>query len=120
MAQATGRVGGRGPTKVRRRGTYRVNIGRWGMRSGHNVRVTPLEQLSVGDVTANPVLAEVIRSGFVESRHRGTVVALAADGTFAFTAGIANAPGFPRSSNQPPQAAAVLRPGRPPGGGAPG
>jgi L-asparaginase II len=77
------------------------------------VRVTPLEQLSVGDVAANPVLAEVIRSGFVESRHRGTVVALAADGTFAFTAGIANAPVFPRSSNKPLQAAAMIRAGLP-------
>ena len=67
----------------------------------------------MGDVTANPVLAEVIRSGFVESRHRGTVVALAADGTFAFTAGIANAPIFPRSSNKPLQAAAMLRAGLP-------
>jgi L-asparaginase II len=72
-----------------------------------------LEQLSVGDVAANPVLAEVIRSGFVESRHRGTVVALAADGTFAFTAGIANAPVFPRSSNKPLQAVAMLRAGLP-------
>src|SRR5580693_5480166 len=69
--------------------------------------------MSVGDVTANPVLAEVIRSGFVESRHRGTVVALAADGTFAFTAGIANAPVFPRSSNKPLQAAAMIRAGLP-------
>ena len=77
------------------------------------MRVTPLEQLSVGDVAANPVLAEVIRSGFVESRHRGTVVALAADGTFAFTAGIANAPVFPRSSNKPLQAVAMIRAGLP-------
>ena len=77
------------------------------------MRVTPLEQLSVGDVATNPVLAEVIRSGFVESRHRGTVVALAADGTFAFTAGIANAPVFPRSSNKPLQAAAMIRAGLP-------
>ena len=67
----------------------------------------------MGDVAANPVLAEVIRSGFVESRHRGTVVALAADGTFAFTAGIANAPVFPRSSNKPLQAAAMIRAGLP-------
>jgi len=67
----------------------------------------------VGDVAANPVLAEVIRSGFVESRHRGTVVAIAADGTFAFTAGIANAPVFPRSSNKPLQAVAMLRAGLP-------
>jgi L-asparaginase II len=72
-----------------------------------------LDQLSVGDVAGNPVLAEVIRSGFVESRHRGTVVALAADGTFAFTAGIANAPVFPRSSNKPLQAAAMIRAGLP-------
>jgi L-asparaginase II len=72
-----------------------------------------LEQLSVGDVAANPVLAEVIRSGFVESRHRGTVVALAADGTFAFTAGIANAPVFPRSANKPLQAVAMIRAGLP-------
>jgi L-asparaginase II len=72
-----------------------------------------LEQLSVSDVAANPVLAEVIRSGFVESRHRGTVVALAPDGTFAFTAGSANAPIFPRSSNKPLQAAAMVRAGLP-------
>jgi L-asparaginase II len=76
-------------------------------------RVTPLEQLSVSDVAANPVLAEVIRSGFVESRHRGTVVALAPDGMFAFTAGSANAPVFPRSSNKPLQAVAMLRAGLP-------
>jgi L-asparaginase II len=77
------------------------------------VQVTPLEQLSVSDVAANPVLAEVIRSGFVESRHRGTVVALAPDGMFAFTAGSANAPVFPRSSNKPLQAVAMLRAGLP-------
>jgi L-asparaginase II len=77
------------------------------------VHVTPLEQLSVSDVAANPVLAEVIRSGFVESRHRGTVVALAPDGTFAFTVGSANAPVFPRSANKPLQAVAMLRAGLP-------
>jgi L-asparaginase II len=75
--------------------------------------VTPLEQLSVSDVAANPVLAEVIRSGFVESRHRGAVVALNSDGTFAFTAGSANAPIFPRSSNKPLQAVAMLKAGLP-------
>ena len=67
----------------------------------------------MGDVAANPVLAEVIRSGFVESRHRGSIVALAPDGLFAFTAGNANAPVFPRSSNKPLQAAAMLRAGLP-------
>jgi L-asparaginase II len=62
---------------------------------------------------ANPVLAEVVRSGFVESRHRGALAAVAADGTFAFTAGNANTPVFPRSANKPLQATAMLRAGLP-------
>jgi L-asparaginase II len=62
---------------------------------------------------ANPVLAEVVRSGFVESRHRGALAAVAADGTFAFTAGNANSPVLPRSANKPLQAAAMLRAGLP-------
>jgi L-asparaginase II len=60
---------------------------------------------------ANPVLAEVVRSGFVESRHRGAVTALAADGTALLTAGTADAPMFPRSSNKPFQATAMVRSG---------
>ena len=72
-----------------------------------------LEQLSPSDVSANPVLAEVVRSGFVESRHRGAIAALASDGTFAFTAGSANTPVFPRSSNKPLQATAMLTAGLP-------
>src|ERR1700722_10313043 len=76
-------------------------------------RVTPMEQLSVSDVVANPVLAEVIRSGFVESRHRGSIVAIRPDGMYAFTAGSANTPIFPRSANKPLQAAAMLRAGLP-------
>src|ERR1700677_5069102 len=82
-------------------------------RSGHNVPVTPLEQLSVSDVAANPVLAEVVRSGFVESRHRGTIVALAADGTFAFTARSAHPPALPRPPTKPLQAVAMIRAGLP-------
>ena len=65
------------------------------------------------DMSANPVLAEVVRSGFTESRHRGAVAALCADGTFAFTVGNANTPVFPRSSNKPMQATAMLRAGLP-------
>jgi L-asparaginase II len=76
-------------------------------------RVTPLDELSVSDVVANPVLAEVIRSGFVESRHRGSIVAIGPDGLYAFTAGSANTPVFPRSANKPLQAAAMLRAGLP-------
>jgi len=62
---------------------------------------------------ANPVLAAVVRSGFTESRHRGALAAVAADGTFAFTAGNANSPVFPRSANKPLQAVAMLRAGLP-------
>jgi L-asparaginase II len=65
------------------------------------------------ELSSNPVLAEVVRSGFIESRHRGAIAAVAADGTFAFTAGNANTPVFPRSSNKPLQATAMLKAGLP-------
>ncbi|MQA83762.1 MAG: asparaginase [Streptosporangiales bacterium] len=55
-----------------------------------------------------PVVAEVVRSGFVESRHHGAYVALDADGEIAAAAGPVGAPMFPRSSNKPLQAAAML------------
>ncbi|MFE7778896.1 asparaginase [Streptomyces sp. NPDC057445] len=58
-----------------------------------------------------PVLAEVVRSGFVEGHHRGSLVVLAADGSVEFALGDPAAPVFPRSSNKPMQAAAVLRAG---------
>ncbi|MFD7497545.1 asparaginase [Streptomyces sp. NPDC059832] len=60
---------------------------------------------------ALPVLAEVVRSGFVEGRHRGSLVVLAADGSVERSLGDSTAPVFPRSSNKPMQAAAVLRAG---------
>jgi L-asparaginase II len=55
------------------------------------------------------VLAEVVRSGFVESRHRGSVLVLGADGQPAWSVGEVTAPMFPRSANKPIQAAAMLR-----------
>lgn len=58
-----------------------------------------------------PVLAEVVRSGFVEGRHRGSLVILAADGSVERALGDVDAPVFPRSSNKPMQAAAILRAG---------
>ncbi|MET9802978.1 asparaginase [Streptomyces sp. NPDC006368] len=58
-----------------------------------------------------PVLAEVVRSGFVEGHHRGSLVVLAEDGSVETTAGNATAPVFPRSCNKPMQAAALLRAG---------
>jgi L-asparaginase II len=59
----------------------------------------------------NPVVAEVVRSGFTESRHRGAVAGLAADGTQVISAGHTAVPFFPRSANKPLQAAAMLRAG---------
>src|SRR5207247_628230 len=59
----------------------------------------------------NPVVAEVVRSGFTESRHRGAVAGLAADGTQVISAGEVATPFFPRSANKPLQAAAMLRAG---------
>ncbi len=56
-------------------------------------------------------LAEVVRSGFVESVHRGSVVVLDASGTVVAAAGTPDAPVFPRSANKPLQAAAMLRAG---------
>src|SRR5580698_5581356 len=60
-------------------------------------------------VPANPVLAEAVRSGFTESVHRGATVALAADGGILAKAGLIEVPIFPRSSNKPMQASAMLR-----------
>jgi L-asparaginase II len=56
-----------------------------------------------------PVVAEVVRSGFVESRHHGSVVALAPSGEVLFAVGDVTSPTFPRSSNKPMQAAGLLR-----------
>ncbi|KOU56750.1 asparaginase [Streptomyces sp. MMG1533] len=58
-----------------------------------------------------PVLAEVVRSGFVEGRHRGSLVLLDADGAVELALGDVTSPVFPRSSNKPMQAAGVLRAG---------
>ncbi|MTE19728.1 asparaginase [Streptomyces sp. TRM43335] len=58
-----------------------------------------------------PVLAEVVRSGFTEGRHRGSVVVLDRDGGVDWALGEPAAPVYPRSSNKPMQAAAVLRAG---------
>lgn len=60
---------------------------------------------------AHPVLAEVVRNGFVEGLHRGSLVLLAADGSVELALGDVSSPVFPRSSNKPMQAAGVLRAG---------
>ncbi len=57
----------------------------------------------------NPVVAEVVRSGFTESLHRGAVAGLDAGGTQVISVGQTAVPFFPRSANKPLQAAAMLR-----------
>jgi L-asparaginase II len=57
----------------------------------------------------NPVVAEVVRSGFTESWHRGAVAGLAADGRQVISVGHTDVPFLPRSANKPLQAVAMLR-----------
>jgi L-asparaginase II len=58
---------------------------------------------------AHEVLARVVRSGFVESVHYGSAVALDASGGTVVALGEPGAPVFPRSSAKPLQAVAMLR-----------
>lgn len=58
-----------------------------------------------------PVLAQAVRGGFVESVHRGSVVVTAPDGSVELVLGDATDPVFPRSSNKPIQALAMVRAG---------
>jgi L-asparaginase II len=64
------------------------------------------------------ILAEVVRSGFVESRHHGSVVVLDASGALVDQAGDVTGPVFPRSSNKPLQTVGMLRAGLTPADGA--
>lgn len=49
-------------------------------------------------------VVEIVRSGFVEGRHHGSVVALDADGEVAWSVGEVTAHILPRSTNKPLQA----------------
>ena len=57
------------------------------------------------------LLAEVVRSGFVESTHHGSVVALRPDGSTALAIGELERPVLPRSANKPLQAVGLLEAG---------
>jgi L-asparaginase II len=58
-----------------------------------------------------PVVAHVVRSGFVESVHHGSVMAVDAYGSTLLAVGDVAGPMFPRSSVKPVQALAMLRAG---------
>ena len=55
------------------------------------------------------VVAEIVRSGFVEGHHYGSALALDVDGSVAWAVGAVDVPMFPRSCNKPLQAVAMLR-----------
>lgn len=61
--------------------------------------------------SGSAVVAEIVRSGFVEGRHRGSVVALDAAGEVAWSVGDVASPMLPRSCNKPLQAVAMVRSG---------
>ena len=56
-------------------------------------------------------VAEIVRNGFVEGHHYGSVVALAADGSVDWAVGDADVPVLPRSCNKPVQALGMVRVG---------
>ena len=58
-----------------------------------------------------PILAQIVRSGFVEGTHHGSVVVLDGAGAMVATAGDVESAMFPRSSNKPAQAVAMVRAG---------
>ncbi|HVE73619.1 MAG TPA: asparaginase [Mycobacteriales bacterium] len=60
---------------------------------------------------ALPTLAEVVRSGWVECTHVGSVLGLAPDGTTLVHLGTVDSPMLPRSANKPLQAVGMLRAG---------
>lgn len=62
-------------------------------------------------MTSAQVVAEVVRSGFVEGRHHGSVVALAPGGSVEWAVGDVDSPVLPRSSNKPLQAVAMVAAG---------
>lgn len=62
-------------------------------------------------LAAAPVVAVVERSGFIESVHHGVVAAVDAEGASLLEAGPVGTPTFPRSSNKPMQALAMVRNG---------
>ncbi|WP_340537234.1 asparaginase [Nocardioides sp. GXZ039] len=61
------------------------------------------------DQSGAPVVAEIVRSGFVEGHHYGSVVALAPDGAVEWAIGAVDVPILPRSCNKPIQALAMVR-----------
>jgi len=75
--------------------------------------VTPivLKVSSVQALSEAPVVAHVVRNGFVESVHHGSAVVTGPDGAVQRGIGDPGSLCFPRSCNKPMQAVAMLRAG---------
>jgi L-asparaginase II len=68
---------------------------------------------NVVSMVAPAVVAEIVRSGFVEGHHYGSWVAVEPDGSVSASAGEVEEPMLPRSCNKPLQALAMLEAGLP-------
>jgi L-asparaginase II len=65
--------------------------------------------MSSAPMATAPVVAEIVRSGFVEGHHYGSIVALDGAGEVEWSVGDADQPILPRSCNKPIQALAMVR-----------
>ena len=77
-----------------------------------SVHLAPPSTNSVSAALADaPIVAHVVRDGFVESVHHGTAVVTAPDGSVELEIGDSSGAVFPRSSSKPLQALAMVRSG---------
>jgi L-asparaginase II len=65
--------------------------------------------MSSAPLATAPVVAEIVRSGFVEGHHYGSIVALDGSGEVDWAVGDADQQILPRSCNKPVQALAMVR-----------
>lgn len=79
-------------------------------RTGSRDPIGPLDRLRrVVDLGDPPVVAQVVRNGFVESSHRGIVVITRSDGSVSYARGDVESHILPRSALKPIQALAMVR-----------
>ena len=75
------------------------------------IRALVNRAIKVTRVPAPVVVAEVVRSGFVEGHHYGSIVAIKADGSVDWSVGDVDSQILPRSCKKPIQAVGMLRSG---------
>lgn len=61
--------------------------------------------------SSQTAVAEIVRSGFIEGHHYGSVVAISPEGHVEWSVGDVDSPVLPRSCNKPLQAVAMLEAG---------